>query len=178
MLIVVVIGCLVWWILCLVVAVVVLKSISSTVLWWPKVIVLILWNCFVSFVDRFLGNCIDKQKLTLQEKLNKACVEDAELQAEELTLIKRTSFLHEKRCAFLFREFCLYKQLGILNEKEKKMFARELVSIKDLERSEWEASEGVRASNALEVSKSIVNPLNDLFNSFSLLAFTFSVNIP
>ena len=51
-------------------------------------------------------------------------------------LMKRTSRLHEKCCAFFFCKLRLRKQLGVVSEKEKEMFVRELASIEDLERSE------------------------------------------
>ena len=59
-------------------------------------------------------------------------MEDAELRAEELALIEKSSRLNEKRCILLSCELRLCKQLGILGNKEKEMFARELAPIKDL----------------------------------------------
>ena len=41
------------------------------------------------FNESFLRNRIDRQKLSLQEELDKACAEDAKLRAEELLLIKK-----------------------------------------------------------------------------------------
>ena len=43
------------------------------------------------------GDCVDRQKLSLQEELDKACAENVELRAEELSLIEKCSCLNEKR---------------------------------------------------------------------------------
>ena len=126
----------------------------------------------------FLGDCINKQKLFLQEELNKACTENAELQAEKLALMEKTSCLYEKSCTLLFCKLYLHKQLGVLSEKEKKMFAGELASIKDLERLKHEVSEGVESLNAIKVSELIVNPFDNLFNLLSLLVLASVVDIP
>ena len=68
--------------------------------------------------------------------------------------------------------------MGVLNKKKKEMFARELASIKDLERSEQGASEDVGLSDAVEVSEPIVNSFNSLFDSFppSVLAFFLDIS--
>ena len=111
-------------------------------------------------------------------KLDKACTETAELQAEKLVLIERIFHLHEKCCAFFSRELCLCKQLGFLGEKKKKLFARELVSIEDLKRSEQEASEGVGSSDAVEGSELMANPFDGLFDLFSSSILAFFADIP
>ena len=91
----------------------------------------------------FSGDCVNKQKLSLQKKLDKARTKDAELQAEKLVLMEKISGLYEERHVLFSREFCLRKQLGFLSKKKKKMFARELASIEDLKRSKQGASESV-----------------------------------
>ena len=50
------------------------------------------------------GDWVDRQKLSLQEELDKACAKDAELRAEELSLIGKCFHLNEKRWTFLLRE--------------------------------------------------------------------------
>ena len=52
----------------------------------------------------FPRDCIDRQKLSLQEELDKACAEDAELCAEELSLIEKCSQLNEKCRTLLSHE--------------------------------------------------------------------------
>ena len=52
----------------------------------------------------FPGDCINRQKLSLQEKLDKACAEDAELRAEELLLIEKCSHFNKKHWTFLSYE--------------------------------------------------------------------------
>ena len=126
----------------------------------------------------YLEDRVDKQKLSLQKEFNKACAKDAKLQAEELALIERTSCLNKQPCAFLSYELCLRKQLGVLSEKKKKMFARELASIKNLERSEQGTSGGVRPSDAVKTSELIVNSFDGLFDSFSPLILAAFVDIP
>ena len=88
-------------------------------------------------------DCIDRQKLSLQEELDKACAEDAKLRAEELLLIEKCSCLNEKRWTLLSRERQLRKQLGVLGEREKKLFSQELASIEELKKAEQEGSRGV-----------------------------------
>ena len=99
--------------------------------------------------------------------MNKACAEDAELRAEELTLIEKSLHFNEKRCVFLSHELRLCKQLGILGNKEKEMFAREFASIKDLEEQEQAANETTVAAEMPE-STSMVDPFSSLFDSLSL----------
>ena len=95
--------------------------------------------------------------------MDKACAEDAELRAEELTLIEKSSRLNEKRCTLLSRELCLCKQLGILGNKEKEMFARELASIKDLEEQEQTANKTTVAAEIPELT-SMVDSFSGLFD--------------
>ena len=55
-----------------------------------------LLSCNVS--NKFLpGDCINRQKLSLQEELDKAHAEDAKLGAEKLSLIEKCSHLNKKR---------------------------------------------------------------------------------
>ena len=116
-------------------------------------IVSVFMRSLVTFANSFSeGYCVDKQKLSLQKKIDKACTENVELQAEKLALMERTFWLYEKCHAFLFCELCLCKQLGVLSEKKKKMFARELAFIKNLKRLKQEAFENVKLSNAVKVS--------------------------
>ena len=96
--------------------------------------------------------------------MDKACAEDAELRAEELALIEKCSRLNEKRCTLLSCELRLCKQLGILGNKEKKMFARELASIKDLEEQEQAANKTTVAAEIPELTL-IVDPFSGLFDS-------------
>ena len=95
--------------------------------------------------------------------MDKAHTEVAELRAEELALIKKSLYLNEKRYTLLSCELRLCKQLGILGNKEKEMFARELASIKDLKEQERAAN---KTTIAAEISKltSIVHPFSDLFD--------------
>ena len=58
------------------------------------------------------------------------------------------------------------------------MFARDLASIKNLERSKQGVSGGVRLSDAIKASELIVNLLNDLFDLFSSSILAFFINIP
>ena len=46
--------------------------------------------------ESFPEDCVDRQKLSLQEELDKACAENAELRAEELSLIEKCSCLNRK----------------------------------------------------------------------------------
>ena len=57
----------------------------------------------------FSRDCVDKQKLFLQEKLNKACTKDAELRAKELVIMEKISSLHEEYHAFFSCELRLHK---------------------------------------------------------------------
>ena len=95
--------------------------------------------------------------------MDKACAEDAELRAEELALIEKSSRLNEKRCTLLSRKLRLCKQLGILGNKEKKMFARELASIKNLEQQEQAANKTTVVAEIPE-STSMVDPFSGLFD--------------
>ena len=90
------------------------------------------------------------KKLSIQEELNKAREEDAKLRAEELALIEKNSRLNEKHCTLLSCELRLCKQLGILGNKEKEMFARELSFIKDLEEQEQAANKTTLAAEIPE----------------------------
>ena len=49
-------------------------------------------------------DCVDRQKLSLQKKLDKACAEDAKLRAKELLLIEKCSCFNEKRWTLLLCE--------------------------------------------------------------------------
>ena len=109
--------------------------------------------------------------------MDKACAEDAELRAEELALIEKSLRLNEKRCTLLSCKLCLCKQLGILGNKEKEMFARVLASIKDLEEQEQAANKTTVAAKIPQLT-SMVDPFSGLFDLLSpsvLAAFT---NIP
>ena len=108
--------------------------------------------------------------------MDKACAEDAELQAEELALIEKSSRLNEKRCTLLSCELRLCKQLGILDNKEKEMFARELASIKDLEEQEQAANKTTVAAEISELT-SIVDPFSGLFDSLLPLVLAAFANI-
>ena len=95
--------------------------------------------------------------------MDKTHAEDAELRAEELALIKKSSHLNEKRCVLLSCELRLCKQLRILDKKEKEMFARELASIKDLEEQERAANKTTVAAEMPE-STSMVDSFSGLFD--------------
>ena len=58
------------------------------------------------------------------------------------------------------------------------MFARELASIENLERSEQGVSGGVRSLNVIEAPELMANLFNSLFDSLSPLVLAFFVNIP
>ena len=109
--------------------------------------------------------------------MDKARAEDAELQAEELMLIEKSSRLDEKRCTLLSCELCLCKQLGILGNKEKEMFARELASIEDLEKQEQAANKTTVAAEIPELT-SMVDPFSGLFDLLSLLVLAAFANLP
>ena len=87
--------------------------------------------------------------------MDKARAKDAELRAEELALIEKSSRLNEKRCTLLSCELCLCKQLGILGNKEKEMFARELASIEDLEEQEQAANKTTIAAEMPELTSMV-----------------------
>ena len=109
--------------------------------------------------------------------MDKARAEDAELQAEELVRREKSSRLNEKRCTFLSCELHLCKQLGILGNKEKEMFARELASIEDLEEQEQAANKTTVAAEISELT-SIVDPFNGLFDSLLPLVLAAFADIP
>ena len=109
--------------------------------------------------------------------MDKARAEDAELRAEELVLIEKSSRLNEKRCTLLSCELRLRKQLGILGNKEKEMFAQELASIEDLEEQEQAANKTTIAAEIPE-STSMVDPFSGLFDSLSPLVLAAFANIP
>ena len=95
--------------------------------------------------------------------MDKAHAEDAELRAEKLVLIEKSSRLNEKRRIFLSCELRLCKQLGILDNKEKEMFAQELASIKYLEEQEQAANKTTIAVEIPE-STSMVDLFSGLFD--------------
>ena len=109
--------------------------------------------------------------------MDKACTEDIELRAEELALIEKSLRLNEKRCALLSRELRLCKQLGILGNKEKEMFAQELASIEDLEEQE-QAANKITVAAEIPESTSIVHPFSDLFDLLLPLVLAAFANIP
>ena len=109
--------------------------------------------------------------------MDKACAEDAELRAEELTLIEKSSHFNEKGCTLLSCELRLCKQLGILGNKEKEMFARELASIKDLEEQEQAANKTTVAAEMPE-STSMVDLFSGLFDLLLPLVLAAFANIP
>ena len=109
--------------------------------------------------------------------MDKARAEDAELRAEELALMEKSSRFNEKRCTLLSRELHLCKQLEILGNKEKKMFARELASIEDLEEQEQAANKTTIAAEIPE-STSMVDPFSGLFDLLLPLVLAAFANIP
>ena len=109
--------------------------------------------------------------------MDKACAKDVELRAEELALIEKSLHLNEKHCTLLSRELRLCKQLGILGNKEKKMFARELASIKDLEEQEQAANKTTVVAEMPELI-SMVDPFSGLFDSLLPLVLAAFANIP
>ena len=104
-------------------------------------------------------------------------MEDAELWAKELVLIEKSLRLNEKRCTFLSCEFRLCKQLWILGNKEKEMFAQELASIKDLEEQEQAANKTTVAAEIPE-STSMVDPFRGLFDLLLPLVLAAFANVP
>ena len=109
--------------------------------------------------------------------MDKARAEDVELRAEELVLIEKSLRLNEKRCTLLSCELCLCKQLGILGNKEKETFARELASIKDLEEQEQAAIKTTVVAEIPELT-SMVDPFSGLFDLLSPLVLAAFANIP
>ena len=108
--------------------------------------------------------------------MDKACAKDAELRAEELALIEKSLRLNEKHCIFLSCELHLCKQLGILGNREKEMFARELESIKDLKEQEQAANKTTIAAEMPELT-SIVDPFSGLFDLLLPLVLAAFANI-
>ena len=92
-------------------------------------------------------------------------------------LIKTTFCLYKKHYASLFCKLCLYKQLGVLSEKVKKMLTRKLAFIENLKRLKQGVSGSVGALITIEAFELMANSFDGLFDSFSLLALTFFVNI-
>ena len=109
--------------------------------------------------------------------MNKARAEDAELRAEELALIEKSSRLNEKRHTLLSCELRLCKQLESLGNKEKEMFARELASIEDLEKQEQAANKTTIAAEMLE-STSMVDLFSGLFDLLLPSVLAAFANIP
>ena len=83
----------------------------------------------------------------------------------------------KKRCIFLSRELRLCKQLGILGNKEKEMFAQELASIEDLEEQEQAANKTTVAAEIPE-STSMVDPFSGLFDLLLPSVLAAFANIP
>ena len=105
--------------------------------------------------------------------MDKACAEDAELRAKKLLLIEKCSCLNEKHWTLLLRELQLRKQLGVLGEREKKLFSQELASIEELKKAEQEASRGVVET------ESVTDPFNGFdFSPSVLTSFDVFANIP
>ena len=109
--------------------------------------------------------------------MDKARAEDAKLRAEELALIKKSSHFNEKHYILLSCELRLCKQLGILGNKEKKIFTPELASIKDQEKQEQAANKTTIAAEMLE-STSMVDPFSGLFYSLLPSVLAAFANIP
>ena len=109
--------------------------------------------------------------------MDKACAEDAELRAEELALIEKSLRLNEEHCTLSSRELQLCKQLGILGNKEKEMFAQELASIEDLEEQEQAANKTTVAAEIPELT-SMVYPFSGLFDLLLPLVLVAFDNIP
>ena len=109
--------------------------------------------------------------------MDKACAEDAELRAEELALIEKSSRLNKKRRTLLSCELHLCKQLGIPGNKEKKMFAQELASIEDLKEQEQAANKTTVAAEMPELT-SMVDSFSGLFDLLSPLVLAAFADIP
>ena len=109
--------------------------------------------------------------------MDKACAENAKLRAEELALIGKSLHLNEKHCTLLFCELRLRKQLGILGNKKKKIFAQELAFIEDLEEQERAANKTTIAAEMPELT-SMVDPFSGLFDLLSPLVLAAFANIP
>ena len=117
------------------------------------------------------------KKLSIQEELDKARAKDAELRAEELALIEKSLRLNEKRCTLLSCELRLCKQLGILGNKKKEMFARELASIENLEEQE-QAAKKITVAAEIPESTLMVDPFSGLFDLFLPLVLAAFADIP
>ena len=131
-----------------------------------------LLSCNVLNVS-FPGDCVYRQKLSLQEELNKACAEDAELRAEELSLIEKCFCLNKKHQTLLLHELQLHKQLGVLGEREKELISQELAFIEKLENAKQEASRGVVETESVTDSFSSFD-----FSPFILTSLDVFANIP
>ena len=94
-----------------------------------------------------------------------------------LALIEKSLRLNEKRCTFLSCELHLCKQLGILSNKEKEMFAQKLASIEDLEEQERAANKTTIAAEMPE-STSMVDSFSGLFDSLLPLVLAAFADIP
>ena len=94
-----------------------------------------------------------------------------------MALIEKSLRHNEKRCTLLSHELRLCKQLGILGNKEKEMFAWELASIKDLEEQERAANKTTVAAEIPE-STSMVDPFGGLFDSLLPSVLEAFANIP
>ena len=83
-----------------------------------------LFSLSCNVPNEFLpGDYVDRQKLSLQEELDKTYAEDAKLRAKKLSLIEKCFCLNKKHQTFSSRELQLRKQLGVLSEQEKKLFS-------------------------------------------------------
>ena len=91
--------------------------------------------------------------------------------------MEKSSRLNEKRCTLLSHELYLHKQIEILGNKEKEMFARELASIKDLEEQEQAANKTTAAAEIPE-STTMVDPFSGLFDLLLPLVLAAFANIP
>ena len=109
--------------------------------------------------------------------MDKARAEDVELRAKGLALIEKSLRLNEKRHTLLSYELRFCKQLKILGNKEKKMFARELASIEDLEEQEQAANKTTVAAEMPE-STLIVDSFSGLFDSLLPLVLAAFADIP
>ena len=109
--------------------------------------------------------------------MDKARAENAKLRAEKLALIEKSLRLNEKRHTLLSRKLRLCKQLGILGNKEKELFAQELAFIEDLEEQEQAANKTIVAAEIPE-SISMVDPFSGLFDSLLPSVLAAFANIP
>ena len=93
-----------------------------------------------------------------------------------MVLIEKSLRLNEKHCTLLSCELRLCKQLGILGNKKKEMFALELASIKDLEEQEQAANKTTVAAEIPELI-SMVDPFSGLFDLLLPLVLAAFANI-